>query len=111
MNLDRRSMFGALAALLSAPALARPKPRHPRAVRQHAERSGADGTAHATRVAQPRHRAPSDRSREATRIPPNLPLVVIDAGHGGHDPGAVGGSGTPEKDVALATAVELGRQL
>lgn len=33
------------------------------------------------------------------------PLVVIDAGHGGHDPGAVAGpSGTREKDVTLAMA-------
>jgi N-acetylmuramoyl-L-alanine amidase len=38
-------------------------------------------------------------------------LIVIDAGHGGQDPGAVGRSGTLEKTVALATAVELGRQL
>ena len=32
-----------------------------------------------------------------------LPLVVIDAGHGGHDPGAISPhSGTREKDVTLA---------
>lgn len=40
-----------------------------------------------------------------------LPLVVVDAGHGGGDPGAIGPSGTLEKTVALATAQELGRQL
>lgn len=35
----------------------------------------------------------------------NLPLVVIDAGHGGHDPGAISPhSGTREKDVTLAIA-------
>ena len=32
------------------------------------------------------------------------PLVVIDAGHGGHDPGAVSQSGTREKDITLAVA-------
>ena len=42
---------------------------------------------------------------------PALPLVVVDAGHGGRDPGAVGPSGTLEKTVVLATAQELGRQL
>ena len=45
------------------------------------------------------------------RAAPALPLVVVDAGHGGRDPGAVGPSGTLEKTVVLATAQELGRQL
>jgi len=35
-------------------------------------------------------------------------LVVIDAGHGGHDPGAVG-SKLKEKDVVLAIALKLGK--
>jgi N-acetylmuramoyl-L-alanine amidase len=39
------------------------------------------------------------------------PLVVIDAGHGGVDPGAIGPGGTREKDVALAIARELERIL
>lgn len=32
------------------------------------------------------------------------PLVVIDAGHGGHDPGAIGQAGQREKDVTLRIA-------
>jgi N-acetylmuramoyl-L-alanine amidase len=40
-----------------------------------------------------------------------LPLVMLDPGHGGKDPGAIGYSGTYEKHVALATAEELARQL
>lgn len=40
------------------------------------------------------------------------PLVIaIDAGHGGQDPGAVGPTGTREKDVTLSIARELGRQI
>ena len=40
------------------------------------------------------------------------PLVIaIDAGHGGQDPGSRGPSGTREKDVALAIARELARQV
>ncbi|PZQ20998.1 MAG: N-acetylmuramoyl-L-alanine amidase [Sphingopyxis macrogoltabida] len=36
---------------------------------------------------------------------PRLPLVVIDAGHGGHDPGAISPhSGKREKDITLALA-------
>ncbi|MEK7234533.1 MAG: N-acetylmuramoyl-L-alanine amidase [Elusimicrobiota bacterium] len=38
-------------------------------------------------------------------------LVVIDPGHGGKDPGAIGGRGTREKDVNLAAAIELSRVL
>jgi N-acetylmuramoyl-L-alanine amidase len=37
--------------------------------------------------------------------------VVIDAGHGGRDPGAIGVSGVREKDVTLAAARELKRVL
>lgn len=34
-------------------------------------------------------------------------VIVIDAGHGGHDPGAIGRSGLREKDVVLAAARDL----
>lgn len=37
--------------------------------------------------------------------------VIIDAGHGGHDTGAIGKGGTREKDVALAIAKKLGARL
>jgi N-acetylmuramoyl-L-alanine amidase len=37
--------------------------------------------------------------------------VVIDAGHGGFDPGAVGASGLKEKDVTLDLALKLDRRL
>ncbi len=38
-------------------------------------------------------------------------VVAIDAGHGGKDPGAHGPSGLREKDVTLAVAKELARQI
>ena len=43
------------------------------------------------------------------RIIPNraAPLIIIDPGHGGHDPGAIGVTGTLEKDVTLASALAL----
>jgi N-acetylmuramoyl-L-alanine amidase len=40
-----------------------------------------------------------------------IPVVVLDAGHGGVDPGAIGLSGSYEKDVVLAFAKEIKRQL
>lgn len=44
----------------------------------------------------------------APRRPQDLrPTVVIDAGHGGVDPGAIGVSGTHEKDLALRYALSL----
>ncbi|NHN85913.1 N-acetylmuramoyl-L-alanine amidase [Acetobacter musti] len=43
--------------------------------------------------------------------PPPRPLVMLDPGHGGKDPGAIGYSGTYEKHVAEAAAAELERQL
>jgi N-acetylmuramoyl-L-alanine amidase len=38
-------------------------------------------------------------------------VVFIDAGHGGKDPGAIGKSGTKEKEITLAAARDLSKQL
>ncbi len=62
----------------------------------------------ATAVASSRTPQPS-ASRQSPRPP--LPLVMLDPGHGGKDPGAIGFSGTYEKQVSLAAAFELKRQL
>jgi len=40
-----------------------------------------------------------------------LPVVMLDAGHGGHDPGAIAPDGTFEKTLTLASALELRRHL
>ena len=42
---------------------------------------------------------------------PRKYVVVVDAGHGGADPGAVSSNGTYEKNITLAVARELRRQL
>lgn len=40
-----------------------------------------------------------------------LPVIMIDAGHGGQDPGAISVSGAYEKNITLDSALELRRQL
>lgn len=51
---------------------------------------------------QARDRLQQERSRA------KLDVIVIDAGHGGKDPGTIGVTGTREKDVALGVALKLG---
>ncbi len=79
--LDRRAWLAALMGLALTP--------------------GADAQ---TRAA-PRRRAPP--SRDLLR----LPLVLLDPGHGGADPGAIGPNGTQEKRITLPIALELKRML
>ena len=62
-------------------------------------------------VEAPRPAMPSDASR--IRMQPGMRhlVVAIDPGHGGQDPGAIGPTGKREKDVTLAVARELARQV
>ena len=55
-------------------------------------------------------RAPDPPLRTAP-VKRAVPVVVLDAGHGGVDPGAIGRSGAYEKDIVLAYAKEIKRQL
>jgi N-acetylmuramoyl-L-alanine amidase len=60
--------------------------------------------------------APSKRQKSVKKPTPTVPmarpkLVFLDPGHGGRDPGALGGRGTQEKSVVLAIARDLQREL
>ncbi len=61
-------------------------------------KDGSRATASAAKAHAPNHRAPR---------------VVVDAGHGGRDPGAPmrSGSGLREKDITLQVALKLGEEL
>ena len=61
--------------------------------------STSEAILRATRPPPPAPRLPSNRGRVVT--------VMIDPGHGGEDPGAIGPTGLREKDVVLA----IGRML
>ena len=54
---------------------------------------------------------PRGRTPPLPPLAATAPLVMLDPGHGGKDPGAIGVSGTHEKNIALAAALELRRQL
>jgi N-acetylmuramoyl-L-alanine amidase len=57
--------------------------------------------------------AGSERPIKAQHAPADARdlIIAVDAGHGGEDPGAIGMSGTREKDVVLAIARELAAKI
>ncbi len=69
-------------------------------------------------VKKPGYLAPAQRS--GALVPPVAPpapavasrrVIILDAGHGGHDPGAIGAGKVREKDITLAMAKALKREL
>lgn len=92
----RSSLLAVLAALVSTACITRPlPPEHPPEAYEPYD--------------------PSEVARPGPALAPIHPLegklVVVDAGHGGGDPGALSVTGTPEKRVNLAVARLLEREL
>ena len=90
----------------SAHAKLHPVPSHHRAI---AKKDGANNVAHA-RPARLKEHAAAGNAQPGNHLAIR-PLIVIDPGHGGRDPGAIGTTGTLEKTITLAAAQELRRQL
>jgi N-acetylmuramoyl-L-alanine amidase len=119
IEVDGRSDYaiarlGRRVVLRLAPAGAAPNIAEPLLVQAEDRRPRPDGDARRLADAR-RPDAPADASFAQHRTVVaystpghrNRPLVVIDPGHGGHDPGTVSASGLSEKDVAL----EISRRL
>jgi N-acetylmuramoyl-L-alanine amidase len=75
------------------------------AARDHAPGPAASLSA----TAPPALAAPAGGEEEGSLRP--VRRVVVDAGHGGYDPGAIGPSGVREKDVTLAISQRLATRL
>ncbi len=103
LPLTRRMLVGGIGAF-GVPGAARAVLRGGSPVLQTGPGSAHEGPHAAAARGGPRATAP-DGSRRV------LPLLMLDPGHGGKDPGAIGVSGTFEKHVAFAAAGELKRQL
>jgi N-acetylmuramoyl-L-alanine amidase len=73
--------------------------------------AGQSGTAPRAADAAPMNEGSAHLSIRRTG-PSNRDLIIaVDAGHGGKDPGAVGGRGTREKDITLAISRKLAKRI
>ena len=56
--------------------------------------------------------APTEKAKPAEKFRPGrIRRIVIDPGHGGHDPGAMSPSGTREKDIVLQIGLKLAQKV
>ena len=54
---------------------------------------------------------PVEKAKPANFKPGRIRRIVVDPGHGGHDPGAMSPSGTREKDIVLQIGLKLAQKI
>jgi N-acetylmuramoyl-L-alanine amidase len=106
-EVDRRTLFGSAAAVAVVAALLLTLGATRSGAAGASDEPAAIGEAREAKLTVQLPSAVSDRIYAAPQAA-GRPIVVIDAGHGGSDPGAIAVSGdVKEKDLALALAREL----
>jgi N-acetylmuramoyl-L-alanine amidase len=90
----------------AAPAASAPVPEHRQA---HPAQMEPESKLAATKV--PTANGAQPRASVSSRALPHRFKIVLDPGHGGKDPGAIGVGGVAEKDVTLAIALRLKQRL
>jgi N-acetylmuramoyl-L-alanine amidase len=93
---------------IATPPAASPSPLPAPAVTaiQPAPEAAPPPPAPAPHVKAPAPMAPPPKL-ESRAVRDNIKIIVIDAGHGGKDPGAIGRSGMAEKDITLFVSLRL----
>jgi N-acetylmuramoyl-L-alanine amidase len=101
---------------IAAPILVRNEPRRraptPRSPARDEVEATPEPVALAAAPANPPAHPPAAQTQmalatESEQTVIGHPLVMIDPGHGGHDPGTISASGLQEKDLALAISMRL----
>jgi N-acetylmuramoyl-L-alanine amidase len=72
---------------------------------------GQKGTESLASTGKSKGVAPAARDKKPALLPVGIRKVVLDPGHGGKDPGAIGFGGITEKDIVLNVAKKLARKL
>ena len=116
-NPAQERMFGSLGSVpeggapSSPPPAPRPAQAKEQSLRLPPSKPGIQADKQATLEETSAITTPPPAAKARSGKSSKKPVIVIDAGHGGQDPGAIGANGMNEKTITLAAAKELKKQL